>query len=140
MSTPERRLRRGTGLGSSTISTHSFLPQEQGGRGRQAREVPRQHQEGLPLSSRSVMSKSCLTPWAAARQAPLSLGFSRQEDWSALPFPSPGDLPNPGIKPRYPALQADSLPLSPLGHPPSGQMTTNSRNPSILCSQGDSPT
>ena len=40
-----------------------------------------------------------VTPWTVARQAPLSMGFSRQEYWSGLPFPSPGDLPNPGIKP-----------------------------------------
>ena len=45
-----------------------------------------------------------------AFQAPLSMGFSRQKYWSGLPFPSPGDLPNPGIKPRSPTLQADSLP------------------------------
>ena len=45
-----------------------------------------------------------------ARQAPLSMGFSRQEYWSGLPFPSSGDLPAPGIKPRSPALQADFLP------------------------------
>ena len=51
-----------------------------------------------------------MTPWTAACQVPLSMGFSRQEYWSGLPFPSPGDLPNPGIKPRFPALQADSLP------------------------------
>ena len=47
------------------------------------------------------------TPWTAAHQAPLSMGFSRQEYWSGLPFPSPGDLPDPGIKPtslRFPAL------------------------------------
>ena len=50
------------------------------------------------------------TPWTLACQAPLSMGFYRQEYWSGLPFPSPGDLPNPGIKPRSPALQADSLP------------------------------
>ena len=47
--------------------------------------------------------------WAAALQAPLSMEFSRQEYWSGLPFPAPGDLPNPGIKPGSPALQADSL-------------------------------
>ena len=47
-------------------------------------------------------------------QAPPSMGFSRQEYWSGLPFPSPADLPNPGIKPRYPALQADTLPSEPL--------------------------
>ena len=42
--------------------------------------------------------------------------FSRQEDWSELPFPSPGDLPNPGIEPRSPALQADSFPIEPPGY------------------------
>ena len=51
-----------------------------------------------------------VTPWTVTCQAPLSLGFSRQEYWGGLPVPSPGDLPNPGIKPRSPALQADSLP------------------------------
>ena len=50
-----------------------------------------------------------MTPWTIARQAPLSMGFSRQEYWSDLLFPSPGDLPDPGIEPRSPALQADSL-------------------------------
>ena len=45
--------------------------------------------------------------------APLSTGFSRQEHWSGLPCPPPGDLPNPGIEPRFPALQADSLPAEP---------------------------
>ena len=49
-------------------------------------------------------------PVDLARQAPLSMGFSRQEYWSEQPFPSPGDLPDPGIKPRSPTLQADSLP------------------------------
>ena len=49
------------------------------------------------------------TSWTVACQAPPSMGFSRQEYWSGLPFPSPGHLPNPGIKPRSPALQADAL-------------------------------
>ena len=49
-----------------------------------------------------------VTPWTVAYQAPPSMGFSRQECWKGLPFPSPGDLPNPGIKPRSPALQADA--------------------------------
>ena len=49
-------------------------------------------------------------PWTVAYQAPLSMEFSRREYWSGLPFPSPGDLPNPGIEPRCPALQADALP------------------------------
>ena len=53
------------------------------------------------------------TPWTVAHQAPLSMGFSRQEYWSGLPFPSPGDLPDPGIEPRSPALQADSLTSEP---------------------------
>ena len=58
-------------------------------------------------------------PWTVARQAPLSMGFSRQEYWSGLPFPSPEDLPNPGIKPGSPALQADSLPFELQGRPKS---------------------
>ena len=49
------------------------------------------------------------TPWTVAYQAPPSTEFSRQEYWSGLPFPSPGDLPDPGIEPRSPALQADAL-------------------------------
>ena len=49
------------------------------------------------------------TPWTVAYQALPSMGFSRQEYWSGLLFPSPGDLPNPGIKPRSPALQAGAL-------------------------------
>jgi len=49
-----------------------------------------------------------VTPWTAAHQAPLSMGFSRQGYWCGLPFPSPGDLPNPGIEPRSAALQAGS--------------------------------
>ena len=53
------------------------------------------------------------TPWTVAYQAPLSVGFSRQEYWSGLPFPSPGDLPNPGIEPGSPVLQADALPSEP---------------------------
>ena len=50
------------------------------------------------------------TLWTVAYQAPPSMGFSRQEYWSGLPFPFPGDLPDPGIEPRSPALQADALP------------------------------
>ena len=57
------------------------------------------------------------TPWTVARQAPLSMGFSRQEYWSGWPFPSPGDLPDPGIEPRSPALQADALTSGPPGKP-----------------------
>ena len=53
------------------------------------------------------------TPWTVACQAPQSMGFSRQECWSELPFPSPGYLPDPGIEPRSPALQADALTSEP---------------------------
>ena len=56
-----------------------------------------------------------VTPWTVAHQAPLSMGFSSQECWSGLPCPPPGDLPNPGIEPRSPALQADALPSEPPG-------------------------
>ena len=57
------------------------------------------------------------TPWAVACQAPLSMGFSREEYWSRLPCLPPGDLPNPGIKPRSPALQSNSLLSEPPGKP-----------------------
>ena len=59
--------------------------------------------------SRWVMSDSLWTPWTTACQAPLSMGFFRQEHWSVLPFPSPGDLPDPGTEPMSPAWQADSF-------------------------------
>ena len=55
------------------------------------------------------------TPWTVAHQAPPSMGFSRQEYWTGLPFPSQGDLPDPGIGPRSPALQADALTSEPPG-------------------------
>ena len=57
------------------------------------------------------------TPWTVAHQASPSMGFSRQEYWSGLPFPSLGDLPNPGIEPESPALQADALTSEPPGKP-----------------------
>ena len=65
-----------------------------------------------------VKVKSCLTlcdPWTIAHQAPPSVEFSRQEYWSGLPFPSPGDLPDPGIEPRPLTLQADALTSAPPG-------------------------
>ena len=58
-----------------------------------------------------------------AYQAPLSVEFSRQEYWSGLPFPSPGDIPDPEMEPGSLALQADSLPSEPLGKPKMGQIT-----------------
>ena len=54
-----------------------------------------------------------VTPSTAAYQASLSMGFSKQEYWSGVPFPTPGDLPDPGIEPRSPVLQADALPSEP---------------------------
>ena len=57
------------------------------------------------------------TPWTVAYQAPPSMGFSSQEYWSGLPCPPPGDLTNPGMDPRSPTLQADSLPSEPPGEP-----------------------
>ena len=57
------------------------------------------------------------TPWTVVCQAPLSMGFSRQGYWNGLPFPSPVDLPNPGIEPGTPALQADSLLTELQGNP-----------------------
>ena len=58
-----------------------------------------------------------VTPWTVTRQASLSMEFSRPEHWSGQPFPSPGDLPDPGIKHRSPALQADALTSEPPGRP-----------------------
>ena len=64
--------------------------------------------------SHSVVSDSLdCRPWTVDHQAPLSMEFSRQEYWSGLPCPPPEDLPNPGIKPKSPALQTDSLPSEP---------------------------
>ena len=58
-----------------------------------------------------------VTPWTVANQAPQSMEFFRQEYWSGLPFPSPGDLPDLGIEPGSPALQADALQSEPPGKP-----------------------
>ena len=69
------------------------------------------------IVSCSVLFDSFATPWTIAHQAPLSMGFPRQEYWSGLPFPSPQHLHNPGIKPMSLAWQAYSLPLSQWGNP-----------------------
>ena len=73
---------------------------------------------GLP-QERSEVTQSCPTLWdpmdCSPYQAPLSIGFSRQDCWSGLSFPSPGDLPDRGTEPRSPALQADALPSEPAG-------------------------
>ena len=62
------------------------------------------------------MAQTCrlfAIPWTVAYQVPPFMGFSRQEYWTGLPCPPPGDLPNPGTKPKYPTLQVDSLPSKP---------------------------
>ena len=69
-------------------------------------------QEKVKLFSRVRLF---VTPWTVAHQAPPSVGFSRQEYWSGLPFPSPGDFSNPGIELRSPALQTDALASEPPG-------------------------
>ena len=73
------------------------------------------------------------TPWTVAYQAPPSMGFSRQECWSGLPFSSPGDLSNPGIEPGSPTLRADALPSEPPGKPKTQKGT---RNSSLLGAHG----
>ena len=73
-----------------------------------------------PSELESEVSQSCPSlcdPWTVAYQAPPSMGFSRQAYWSGLPFPSPGDLPDPGIELGSPELQADSLPTELPGKP-----------------------
>ena len=68
-----------------------------------------------------MVSLSCIqlfaTTWTVAHQALPFIEFSRQEYWSGLPFPSPGDLPKPGMEPRSPALRADASPSEPPGNP-----------------------
>ena len=76
--------------------------------------------------SHSVVSDSLQSQWTVAHQAPLSMGYSTQEYWSEMSFPSPGDLPDPGIKPESLELQADSLLSEPLG---SSQKTCPSPSP-----------
>ena len=75
---------------------------------------------GSPHQSESEVTQSCPTDcyaWTVAHQASPSMGFSRQEYWSGLPFPSPGELLDPGIKPKSPTLQADALTSEPPGKP-----------------------
>ena len=78
-----------------------------------AKQLKRVWLRTLSIAFGGLVAKSCptlATPWTVACQVPLSMGFSRQDYWSWLPFPSPGDLPNPGIESWSPALQAKSLP------------------------------
>ena len=87
-----------------------------------AQHTPHTHTTPFPHHFVCVscsVSRVCLfaIPWTVAHQAPLPMEFSRQEYWSGWPFPSLRSLPNPGIKPASPALQADSLPAEPPGKP-----------------------
>ena len=94
-------------------------------------ESPRLNKVKMKLLSRVRLF---VTPWTVAYQASPSMEFSRQEDWSGLPFPSPADLPDPGIKPRSPALQADALPSEPPGKPRLNKMwPLLSRSHILLC-------
>ena len=77
-----------------------------------------------------------MTPWTVVHQAPLSMEFSRQEYWSGLLCPSLEDLPNPGIKPESPALQADSLPSKPPGKPKNTGVGSLSLVQEIFLTQG----
>ena len=78
----------------------------------------------MPCCIASVVSDSLQPTWTVTHQAFLYMGVSRQEYWSGLPCLSPGDLPNPGIKPRSPALQVDSLPAEPLGKPKNTEVSS----------------
>ena len=69
-----------------------------------------------------------VTPWTVAHQAPPSMGFSRQENWSGVPFPSPGGLPDPGIEPRSPASQAEALTSEPPGKPMNDRVPLKSQS------------
>ena len=69
------------------------------------------------LFSPKLVSESLVIPWTIALQVPLSMGFPRQEYWSGLPFPSPGDLPRPGIEPTSPALAVRFFTTEPPGKP-----------------------
>ena len=78
--------------------------------------IQRRKYESLPMKVKSLSHvRLFATPWTVAYQASPSMGFSREEYWSGLSFPSPGDLPNPGIEPGSPALEADALTSEPPG-------------------------
>ncbi|CAI9180095.1 unnamed protein product [Rangifer tarandus platyrhynchus] len=87
----------------------------------------------------SVVSDSLRPHGLLARQDPQSVGFSRQECWSGLPFPPPGDLPDPRIEPRSPGLQADSLAAEPQGKPRSPGVGCHFLLQRLFPSQGSSP-
>ena len=83
----------------------------------QALRVWLHHRLHACMLMRSVVSDSFANPWTVAHQAPLSMGFPRQTYWSGLPFPSPGDLPNPGIEPTSPELTGRLFTMEAPGKP-----------------------
>ena len=109
--TPQRHIERKLDLVCNG-RTHSYLLPHWAS---EIKKVSHGHLGGLVAKSCPIL----VTPWTIACQGPLSTGFSRQEYWSGLPFPSPGDLSDPGIKPRSPALRADSLQTELPGKPQS---------------------
>ena len=89
-------------------------------------------QNGLKVKVNSLSrDRLFVTPWTVAHQAPPSMGFSRQEYWSGLPFPSPGDLPDPGIESKSPSLRADALTSEPPGETEK-KSTQGERPPDLL--------
>ena len=101
----------------------------------------------VPLTCVSVYTVLCLvshvqlfaTPWTIARQTPLSMGFSRSEYWSGVPCPPPGGLPSPGVRSRFPALQADSLPPEPPGKPRNAGVGSLTLLQGVFPAQGSDP-
>ena len=88
------------------------------------------------LLSGQVWSDSFMTPWSVAHQVPLSMGSPRPEYWSGVPFPSPGDLPDPGVEPMSPASQADALLPEPPGQPVSHRVVFALGTPDIQNDKG----
>ena len=91
------------------------------------------------LQSESEVAQLCPTlcdPWTVVHQAPPSIGFSRLEYWSGLPFSSPGGLPDPGIEPRSPTLQADALTSAPPGKPQERGVRVKSSKSSVAMPPG----
>ena len=115
---PQRKP-KSTGVGSLSLLQRIFPTQElsQGLLHCTWILYPLSYEGSTTVSSVKLLSRVRLSaiPRTVAYQAPPSMEFSRQEYWSGLPFPSPGDLPDPGIEPRYPALRADPLPSEPPG-------------------------
>ena len=81
----------------------------------QSMHLKQQKNQKVKVRVKSLSRVRLCHPWTVAHQTPPSMGFSRQEYWSGLPFPSPGDLPDPGIEPRSPTLQADASTSAPPG-------------------------